>query len=87
MINFIAKKVNDKSPFYNITLMKMVHKRSGEIVEEPGDTFYGVPLDIIRNRITCENLSAIDREVSLKEYFILFNESYKEVCELLKKIL
>ena len=87
MINFIIKKPNDDCPHYNVTLTKMVHKRSGEIVEEPGDTFYGIPLDIIKNRIACENLSIIDREVSLKEYFILFNESYKEVCELLKKIL
>lgn len=89
MIDFILKKVSDDSPHYNLTFMKLVHKRSGEIAKEPGDTIYTISLEGVKNRIahmeTAVRLGDVD--ISLSEYLSEFRESYKEVCELLKKTL
>ncbi len=67
----------------------MVHKRSGEIVEEPGDTIYCQSLDVIKNKLAhLETAKRFDdKDVSLKEYITEFYKTYNEVCELLKKIL
>ena len=88
-INFILKKISDDSPHYNLTFMKLVHKRSGEIVEEPGDTVYTISLNWAKNRIAhMETISRFeDKDITLKEYISEFNKAYNEVCELLKKTL
>lgn len=69
--------------------MKIVHKRSGELVTEPGDTIYTQTLDSVKNRLA--HLDAIekfsDKDVSLKEYLIEFYKSYNYICESLKKTL
>lgn len=89
MINFILKKVSEISPHYNLTFMKEVHKRNGEISQEPGTTIYTISLDWAKNRIahveTAERLR--NKDVSLKEYLLEFYKCYNEVCELLKKTL
>lgn len=87
MINFILKKISEDSPHYNLTFMKLVHKRNGEVVEENGDTIYGIPLTEVKNRIVHVELSTRLNNVSLNEYIIEFQKYYKEVCELLKKTL
>lgn len=89
MIDFTIKKVSDNSPHYNLTFTKEVHKRNGDIVKEPGETLYAMSLDVIKNRIT--HMEVINRfgdnDISLRQYLHEFNICYKEVCELLKKIL
>ena len=89
MIEFIVKRISDISPHYNLTLMKEVHKRSGEIVKEPGDTLYTITLDNIKYRLA--NMEAIsrfgDNDISLKEYLIEYYKCYNEICELLRKTL
>jgi hypothetical protein len=89
MIDFILKKVSEDSPHYNLTFMRLVHKRSGDVVQEPGDTIYSISLDWAKNRIThVETINRLgDKDISLNEYLLEFNKSYKEVCELLKTIL
>lgn len=89
MIDFILKKVSDNSPHYNLSFMKEVHKRSGEIVQEPGETLYTLPLDDVKNKIAhCETAIRFgDSDVSLKEYLSEFYKVYEELCELLKKTL
>lgn len=89
MINFIIKKISKESPHYNLTFMKLVHKRSGDLIEEPGDTLYTLSLDRIKNILAHKNAENIlkDENVSLKDYFKVFYQSYNEVCELLKKTL
>lgn len=89
MIEFTVKRISDISPHYNLTLMKEVHKRSGEIVKEPGDTLYTITLDNIKYRLA--NMEAIsrfgDNDISLKEYLIEYYKCYNEICELLRKTL
>lgn len=89
MINFILKKVSDNSPHYNLTFMKIVHKRSGEEVEEPGDILYTLSLQDATNKIAHQetNNRLGDNDVSLKTYLTEFYKTYNEVCELLKKTL
>lgn len=87
MIKFEIKDRNGY--FYDYSLYKKVQKRNGDIVEELGQTCYGVPLYWIKYILS--NMDAQDKledgDVSLKEYLVEFNKSYKELCELLKKIL
>lgn len=89
MINFSIKKVSDNCPHYNLTLTKFVHKRSGEIIEEPGDTLYSIHLDDVKKIIS--NIETSNRfgnkDITLKEYLLEFYKVYNEVCELLKKTL
>lgn len=89
MIEFIVKRIDDMSPHYNLTLMKEVHKRSGEIVTEPGDTLYTLTLDDIKCRLA--HMEAASRfkeeDITLKEYLSVYYKCYKEICELLKKTL
>ena len=88
MIKFELKKEKD-TPFYTLTLMKEVHKRSGEVVEEKGESAYTLSLTQIK--VNLSHLDAQskfgDKDVSLKEYMKEYYKSYNEVCELLKKIL
>jgi len=87
MISFELKKYSNFH--YNLTFKKLVHKRSGEIVEEKGITLYSIPLYIVKVKIANADVESKlgDKDVSLKEYLVEFYKSYKEVCELLKKIL
>lgn len=74
---------------YNLTFMKVVHKRSGIDAIEPKDTLYNIPLKLAKNYLAHENTiqSLGEEDVSLKKYISEFYKSYKEVCESLKKIL
>jgi len=87
VINFKLEKYSNKH--YNLTFMKKVHKRNGEVVEEPDDTLYTLPLSRVKYRIAYNNTinKFEDQDISLKEYLLEFFKSYKEVCELLKKTL
>lgn len=87
MIDFELEKYSNFH--YNLTFKKLVHKRSGEIVEEKGNTLYSIPLYIVKVKIANADVGSKlgDKDVSLKEYLVEFYKSYKEVCELLKKIL
>lgn len=89
MIEFILKRVAEDSPHYNLTFMKETHKRDGSIVTEPGDTLYTLSLPVVKYTIAhSEANSRIgDQDISLKEYIICYKKCYKEICELLKKIL
>lgn len=87
MIDFRIEKYSNVH--YNLTFKKLVHKRSGEIVKEDGNTLYSLPLSYAKLQITNADVQNKfgDKNVSLKEYLIEFYKSYKEVCKLLKEIL
>lgn len=89
MIDFILKRVEEDSPHFNLTFMKEVHKRNGDIVQEPAETIYTISLEDVKNRVshveTATRLGNIG--ISLKEYLVEFRKSYRDVCELLKKTL
>lgn len=88
MIEFTLKKVED-SPHYNINFIKLVHKRTGELVKEPGDTLYNISLDWAKYFLSCEDacINLKEEDVSLSRYLKEFHKSYNSVCELLKKTL
>ena len=80
-MTYSIKKHEDNS-FYDIVITKEVHKRTGEIAEEPLK-IYGVPLNHVLNRAAAYEISNIDKDFSLAEFMKKFNE----VCESLKKTL
>lgn len=85
IVDFILKKVNNA---YNLTLIKEVKKRNGSIAKEQGDILYTISLDLVKNILShIKTQSKLDNDISLQEYIFEYNKSYKEVCELLKKIL
>jgi hypothetical protein len=88
MIKFELKKEKD-TPYYTLSLMKEVHKRSGEIVEEKGDSFYTLGLTQVKVALSHLNAQTKfeDKDISLKEYLIEYYKSYNEICELLKRTL
>lgn len=88
MIKFELKKEKD-TPHYTLSLMKEVHKRSGEIVEEKGDSYYTLSITQVKVALSHLNTQTKfgDKDISLKEYMKEYYKSYNEVCELLKKIL
>ena len=87
MIKFDLEKTNDTLNRYDITFYKLVHKRSGEYIEEPNEKFYEVPLSSIKREITLRELDTRLQEVTLKEFMAEYSKCYDEVCELLKKTL
>lgn len=85
IVDFILKKVNNA---YNLTLIKEVKKRNGSIAKEQGDTLYTISLDLVKNILShIKTQSKLDNDISIQEYIFEYSKSYKEVCELLKKIL
>lgn len=85
IVDFILKKVNNA---YNLTLIKEVKKRNGSIAKEQGDILYTISLDLVKNILShIKTQSKLDNDISIQEYIFEYNKSYKEVCELLKKIL
>lgn len=83
MIDF---KLKEDGNSYDLTFMKVVHKRSGIDAIEPGDTLYNISLEDAKHYIAHENACrTLEEDVSLKTYISEFFKSYKEVCELLKK--
>lgn len=87
MIKFDLERTDTVPERYDVTFYKLVHKRSGDYVEEPSEKFYEVPLKDIKREIILRELSTKLEDVSLKEFLIEYNKCYDEVCELLKKIL
>lgn len=88
MIKFDLEKTDNPNKF-DLTFYKIVHKRSGDFVEEPYETLYSIPLTSVKLCITIRNTENVigDTDVSFKTYLSEYYKSYNEVCELLKKIL
>ena len=61
--------------FVNLTFLKEVKKRSGEIVLEPGETLYGIPSKEAICRIV--NFSMQDKEYTFKEYLNKYLKEYE----------
>ena len=90
MEEYKISKVTGSDYFYNLAFFKEVHKRTGKIAWEPDETIYGLPKDIIINKISHEKTFKQfgDADISLSDYLKKFYINYSDVkCELSKKIL
>ena len=63
----------------NLTFTKTVHKRNGEVVEEKGDTLYGLIPEVALNKAAHKSTADEfgDSNVTLKEYIKEFYANYR----------
>ena len=78
--DFRLEQISDDSNFWDLNLLRVKKKRDGSIVEEFGDTIYGITLEhaikrIISNRISRKNPESVD----MKTYLKLWSEEMKNV--------
>ena len=72
---------------YNLTFNKRVKKRdTGQYAIEPGDTMYGLTLSSALRKIVHKRVAKKyeDDNITLKEFFKEYKNSYKELTELCK---
>lgn len=68
--DFRAEQINDSSIFWDLNLLKTKKKRDGTIVEELGDTIYGLPLDSVMKRIVANRIARKNKDgaITMKQY-------------------
>ena len=60
--DFRAEQIEDGSIFWNLNLIRTKKKRDGTIVEELGDTIYGMPLDSVLKRVVANRIARKHKE-------------------------
>ena len=68
--DFRAEQIEDGSIFWNLNLIKTKKKRDGTIVEELGDTIYGMPLDSVMKRVVANRIARNhkDEAITMRQY-------------------
>jgi hypothetical protein len=63
--DFRAEQISDDSIFWDLNLLKTKNKRDGSVVEELGDTLYGLPLDSVMKRIVANRIARRNKDGAL----------------------
>ena len=67
--DFRAEQIEDGSTFWDLNLIKTKKKRDGTIVQELGNTIYGLPLDSVIKRIVANRIARKHEEaITMKQY-------------------
>jgi hypothetical protein len=68
--DFKAEQLSDDSIFWDLNLLRTKKKRDGTIVDELGDTIYGLPLDSVMKRIVANRIARNnkDKAITMKQY-------------------
>lgn len=68
--DFKAEQISDDSIFWDLNLLRTKKKRDGTIVEELGDTIYGLPLDSVIKRIVANRIARNNKDgaITMKQY-------------------
>lgn len=68
--DFRAEQIEDGSIFWDLNLIRTKKKRDGTIVQELGDTKYGLPLDGVMKRIIANRIARKhpDEALTMKQY-------------------
>ena len=82
--DFRAEQISDDSIFWDLNLIKTKKKRDGTIVEEFGNTIYGMPLDSVMKRIVANRIARKykDEAITMKQYL----EDWKKEMEKLSNL-
>lgn len=82
--DFRAEQIADDSIFWDLNLIKTKKKRDGTIVEEFGNTIYGMPLDSVMKRIVANRIARKykDEAITMKQYL----EDWKKEMEKLSNL-
>ena len=86
--DFQIKPIN--SYFCDLKLLEIKTKKDGSIVEEFGDSIYGIPFLIAICTITTHRTSKQFKETSMKEFLKVWQQEFipvrNEVCALRKSL-
>lgn len=68
--DFKASQISEGSIFWDLNLIKTKKKRDGTIVQEFGDTIYGIPLDSVMKRVVANRIAMkhTDAAITMKQY-------------------
>lgn len=67
--DFRAEQIEDGSTFWDLNLIKTKKKRDGTVVQELGNTIYGLPLDSVIKRIVANRIARKHEEaITMKQY-------------------
>lgn len=68
--DFRAEQINDDSIFWDLNLIRTKKKKDGTVVEELGNTIYGLPLDSVIKRIAANRIARKykDKAITMKQY-------------------
>ena len=67
--DFRAEQIEDGSTFWDLNLIKTKKKRDGTVVQELGNTIYGIPLDSVIKRIVANRIARKHEEaITMKQY-------------------
>lgn len=82
--DFRAEQIEDGSIFWNLNLIRTKKKRDGTIVEELGDTIYGMPLDSVLKRVVANRIARKHKEeaITMKQYLDEWKEQMKLISNL-----
>ena len=68
--DFRAEQISDDSIFWDLNLIRTKKKKDGTVVEELGNTIYGLPLDSVIKRVAANRIARKykDKAITMKQY-------------------
>lgn len=82
--DFRAEQSSEGSIFWDLNLIRTKKKRDGSIVEELGDTIYGIPLDSVMKRVCLNRIARNhkDQAISMKQFLDEWKNEMKKLSDL-----
>ena len=82
--DFRAEQIEEGSLFWNLNLIKTKKKRDGTIVEELGDTIYGMPLDSVLKRVVANRIARNhkDEAITMKQFLDEWKVEMRKISNL-----
>ena len=82
--DFRAEQIDEGSTFWDLNLIRTKKKRDGTIVEELGDTIYGIPLDSVIKRVAINRIARKHKEeaITMKQFLDEWKEQIKLLANL-----
>ena len=82
--DFRAEQISEGSVFWDLNLIRTKKKRDGTIVEELGDTIYGIPLDSVMKRVVINRIARKhkDEAITMKQFLDEWKEEIRKLSDL-----
>jgi len=82
--DFRAEQSSEGSIFWDLNLIRTKKKRDGTIVEELGDTIYGIPLDSVMKRVAINRIARNhkDKAITMKQFLDEWKEEINKLSDL-----
>ena len=82
--DFRAEQSSEGSIFWDLNLIRTKKKRDGSIVEELGDTIYGIPLDSVMKRVCINRIARKHKDecMTMKQFLDEWKEEIRKLSDL-----